>query len=608
MKALKIVLIIAVVLVVVLMAAAFIFIKTFDLNSYKPQIISRASKALGRPVDFSRVDMMISLRRGVNIRLTDLRVGEDPAFAEGDFLAVKEVYFGVDALGYIFHKKLNIPSVFISEPRITLIRSGDGSINLNKIGRVKEKGEDRDISIPAVAKLPVLFISSVKTTRGSLTYIDRLFKPALTLKIKNLSLEASRISLTDPFPFSIEAAAFSDQTNVFLDGDAAMDLQRGELTISVVNGTTDLSRLLLEQIARDLPMTKNFSLPVSLKGKVGLSLQRMTVGAKGLTDLSADVSLQDASLKFKEVASALQEVAINARVTEKDVFFEKFSARMAKGRITAHGSIDDYVFRQNYKIEANAEDIDLTDLIAQDKAPVSLSGIASCQLTLNGQGLSPSNINSNLSGQAKIVLLRLMLKDINVLHTVLDKISVIPGLSEDIKANLPERFKQKLIKKDTIFSDVRLPVTIANGRLAIMDAVLKADGFTFRGHGEAGFNGAFTLEGAFLIPRDLSKAMVAAADELQYLLNRDNQIYIPLKVSGSATALTFYVDAAYMANKLLIEQGKRQILKVIDKALGQEEESIPPQEGPDTQKQGPVEEKEPTTEEQVKDLLRDIFR
>jgi len=612
MKAVKIVLLIAVVLVAVLMVAAFIFIKTFDLNRYKPQIISRASEALGRPVDFSRVDLTCSLGQGVSMRLSDLAIGEDPAYAKGDFLTVKDVSLGVDVLGYIFERKINIPSIFLDAPRVTIIRSGDGSINLNKIGRIKEKDEDRDISVPTIAKLPALLISSVKATGGNLTYIDRLFKPPMTIEVKGLDVEASKISLTDSFPFSVEAAVFSDEKNVVLGGYVGYDLLGGELTIRDLKGTIDLDQLLLQQIARDLPMTKNFSFPTSLRGKALLSLQQMSVGAKGLTGLSAEVSLQGASIKLKEMNQALQDVEIVARVTENDIFVKDASARIGEGNIAASGAIGDYVSKQNYQIQATAQDLDLSDIINQEGMPVNLSGGAAIQLNLKGMGFSPSNINSNLSGQAEISLFKPTLKDVNVLRTVLDKISVIPGLSQDVEANLPERFKEKMTQKDTVFSDVRLPVTVADGRMSLMDAVIQADEFTFKGNGEVGFDGAFAVEGEFLIPRDLSEAMLAAADELQFLLNRDNQIYIPLRVAGDGNALAFYVDAAYMAHRIVMEQGKRQLFEVIDKALGGEKKAeegaaSSTTEGKDTQDDGSLESEEPTTEEQIKDFLREIF-
>ena len=45
-----------------------------------------------------------------------------------------------------------------------------------------------------------------------------------------------------------------------------------------------------------------------------------------------------------------------------------------------------------------------------------------------------------------------------------------------------------------------------------------------------------------------------------------------LKVSGNASAMTLNVDAAYIAQKLLVNQAKTQLFKVFDKAFGTQEE------------------------------------
>jgi len=604
MKVWKILLIVAAALIAVLILAAVIFVYTFDINRYKPQIIRRASEALGRPVDFTRASLVISLSQGISLKITGLSVGEDPAFGQGDFLTVKNASFGVDVLGYIFQKKISVPSIFIDSPRITFIRSGDGSVNIEKIGKLKEK--ERGISIPSLAALPALFISSVKSTDGALVYIDRMFKPALTLEIKDLFLEATSVSLADSFPFTLEATVFSNQRNVFIEGNAQFDLRENSVTISGLKGTTDLSRVSWGDIPANLAMTKNMILPTSAKGQLVLLIREAILGAKGLSALSAEVSLQKGSLRLKEMAQALEDVALNVKITEKDLLFEKASARLGTGKLEFSAAVQDYFLKQIYKMQVSAEDVSLADLIAQDKSPVKVAGTASSQFALNGEGFSPSNINSNLSGQAEIRVLKPMLKDINVLRTVLDKISVIPGLSEKIEAGLPERFKKKMAQKNTVFSDIKLPLTIANGRLMMKDAILEADEFIFKGQGEAGFDGTITLEGAFLIPQDLSQAMVAAQDKLQYLLNADSQIYIPLKVSGNAAGLKFNVDPAYIAQKLLTEQGKEQIFKLIDKALGTKKDSGQPQEQNAQGEEG-VQDREPTAKEKVSDILQDIL-
>ena len=99
MKILKIALISIGALIVVAVTAAIIFIKTFDVNRYKPQIIGEATKAMSRRVDFAKADLGVSLIQGISLKISDFSIAEDPEFGKGNFLSVKEISVGVDALG-----------------------------------------------------------------------------------------------------------------------------------------------------------------------------------------------------------------------------------------------------------------------------------------------------------------------------------------------------------------------------------------------------------------------------------------------------------------------------------------------------------------------------
>ena len=65
MKILKIILFSFVVLIFLAVIGLFVFLKTFDVQKFKPQIVKSASDALGRQVDFSGIALKVSLRDGI---------------------------------------------------------------------------------------------------------------------------------------------------------------------------------------------------------------------------------------------------------------------------------------------------------------------------------------------------------------------------------------------------------------------------------------------------------------------------------------------------------------------------------------------------------------
>ncbi len=605
MKILKIALISIAGLIVLIVMAVVIFINTFDVNRYKPQIIGEASKALARHVDFQKAYLGISLFRGIELKISNLSISEDPAFGKGEFLAVKDILVGVDVWGYILQKKISITSILIDSPKITLIRQKDSSFNVQTIAKPAEAGKEIVKSSPATAALaiPAILISSIKTINGALTYIDYSFEPPLRLEALDLTSTVSKISLTAPFPFVVETAVLSAKKNIRLEGKASFDLKTNEVTITKLKGATELSDILMNKIPSAFPMTKGAVLPASLKGNLGLTMDKLIAGPKGLGALAADCALANGILQFKELASPVKDMAATVKITENKISFDKVSVAIGEGLINAKGAIEDYLAKQDYSASVDIKDLKLQDLIALDKSPVKVEGIAAGKINIKGSGFSPEALKSSLSGNADLSVVKAKLKNINVLRAVLDKISVIPGLSQKIEAGLPEKFKQKLTAKDTVLADIKLPVVIENGRVIVKDMSLGADEFLFKANGEAGLSGDYSLEGSFLIPQELSASMVAAVSQLQYLLNEQNQIYIPLKVSGKAGEMKFRVDPQYIAQKLVANQAKQQLFKALDKALGTKEPGATEQNAASSDSN-----KKSATEEAVGNLLNSIFK
>jgi hypothetical protein len=302
---------------------------------------------------------------------------------------------------------------------------------------------------------------------------------------------------------------------------------------------------------------------------------------------------------------------MNIKATQTKILLENLSATLGEGLIKGSGSISDYLAKQDFALAAQVKDLKIEDLIDQNKASVKAEGVASGQIKFKGRGFSTEALQSSLSGKADISVTKAKLKDLNILRAVLDKISVIPRLAQKMEDNLPDRYKQKLADKDTILSDIKLPITIENGRFLLKDIVFGADEFLFNGWGESGFDGFYSLEGSFLIPVDLSAAMVTAAPELQYLLDDNKQIYIPLKILGKAGEIKFNVDAEYIAQHILVNQARQQLYRVFDKAVGTKEQTPgqTEQNATATQQNTTQEEsKKQSTTEDLVDSIISIFK
>ena len=589
MKVLKIVLISFGVLVAVLIAAAVIFIKTFDANRFKPQILAQAKTALNRDVNFDKVRLDIGLR-GVSLKLNDLTLADDPAFQKGNFAEIKEVAVVVDVLAYLSGKTVSVPVVYINEPKIVLIRSKEGVLNAQTIvpaapaaaPAAEEKPmPEAGLLLPsayaqaaspasaAAPALPAIQVNSFKIVNGTVSYIDRSFEPALAVDVKKLDVNVTKFSLTDAFPFTVGSSVFSAKQNIAVNGTVKLDMKTNEVFVSGLTLATELADLDMAQIPAALPMAKDVSLPTILKGKLEVSVPNVSAGPKGLGALKATLALNNGMVAMKELAVPAKDITVTAQATEKDVTLEKASLGLGQGTVSASGKVEDYLSTQKYALTADVKGLNIEEVLNQEKAAVKAQGQLGAAINCSGTGFTEDALKSNLSGAIAADILKAKLKDLNVLRVVQDKINVIPGLSQSVEAGLPQKYKDALSAKDTSFVDMKLPVNIEDGEIVIKDTAIASDLFMFKGSCRSSLAGKYALEGYLLIPQEVSASMAASDPKLKYLFNGDQLISFPLKINGSASAgPQFTVDLEYIAEKLLVEQGTQELFRAIDKATG----------------------------------------
>jgi uncharacterized protein involved in outer membrane biogenesis len=608
-RSIKIILVSFAILVAVLAVALVIFIKAFDLNRFKPQIIAQASSALNRKVDFERIGLGISLLRGIKVQVKNLVIAEDSALGGGDFLSVKNISLGVDVFKYLFRKEVNIADVLIDSPRLKIIRRKDGTLNTQSIaqppaGAPQEAKPAPPAAASASMAIPAVFVSSVKGTGGTVIFIDQASTAPMRLEIRDLNFSLRRISLDKPFPFLIEASVLSAKKNIRVEGMAGFDLKTKEADISGLKISTELSDIALEKIPASFPQVKPDALPKNMRGKAQLEIKNLVAGPKGVTQLAAKAELSGGSMRFSQMAVPVRDITAKVNISDKKIILEGASFGIGDGKGSASGLIDDYMGKQDYNFEASAQGLNLRQIIEQEKFPVKAEGLAAGSLKIQGAGFSRQALEGAMSGRADVNITQVRLKNINILRQVLEKISVIPGLAEKFETGLPERFRQKLTQKDTALRDINIPVEIQNSRFFIRDAILEADEFIFKYNAEAGFDTSFLLAGVFLIPQDLSASMAAQAKSLQYLLDDSGQIYFPLKVSGKAGSFNFMVDLEYIGRQIMKKEAQKQLEKALNKAIGRKTDTQEP--SPGEPPQGP-DQKSPT-EEIVGSILDTIFK
>jgi AsmA protein len=194
-RKLRNILIIVGIVIVILLIVPFLI----PVNQFKPTIEAKASAALGRQVQMG--NLSLSLLTG-SLSAENLVVGDDPKFSQTPFLTAKGVRVGVAMMPLIFSRALNITSVTIKDPQVTLLHNPAGQWNYSSIGgaaantannqAAQQNNNPSDLSINKLSlengTIIVGYVGNPKRT----TY-------------DHVKVEASNISTRGKFPTSVSA-------------------------------------------------------------------------------------------------------------------------------------------------------------------------------------------------------------------------------------------------------------------------------------------------------------------------------------------------------------------------------------------------------------------
>jgi AsmA protein len=207
----------------------------FDVNQFKPTIETEASSALGRKVEIGNITLAI-LRGGVSVE--NVSVADDPAFSRTPFLQAKKVTVGVAILPMIFSKRLEVSSLTVIDPDVSLLRSPSGAWNFSSLGAGGPKPKTKDSSAPTNFDVEKLKISNGTIVMGTGGAHPK------TQTYSAVNLDASDLSYTTQFPFTLSLKA-PGGGSVKLDGKAgpidAADASLTPLDAKVDVGNFDIA-------------------------------------------------------------------------------------------------------------------------------------------------------------------------------------------------------------------------------------------------------------------------------------------------------------------------------------------------------------------------------
>jgi len=617
MKWIKIGAVVMLLAVIAIIVGMTIFLKTFDMNAFKDRITRQIGEEIGRDVNIEEVLFHFSVSQGTTLRINGLSVMDDPRFSIGPFVSVQAARANIDILTLVLNRQVHISEVELFVPKVNLIINPEGVFNYQELTELKGKkvsGGAAGSAQPTINRVQPtssdkgdemaikdILVHSVQVKGGEVNYIDRMVQPEMNIPLQQIEMRIDNLSTRQPFPVKLSASLWSSTKNIHLDGMAKLDLDGQRCMFSDLSIESDLSDLDVDQIAAGIPAFKEAGLTGDLGGVIKLDSRELIVGSEGLTSLSADVRLTDGHAKLKAVPVPIEGMDLLAIISEDNIKIKRLIIPLASGKISGTGIVEDYLKSQTYAGNLDLNDIRIHELTANVDLPAKIEGILLGDFKVSGSGFDDQAMRSTFSGKGSIQVKDGRILNVNILRMALDKISFIPDLVAKIENNLPVKYKEKLKNKDTVLEQIEIKILLHDGVIAINQALLNADGFLISAKGQMDFDQNITLNADLYIPEELSSSMVAASEDLKFLVNDKGQIHIPFtQYRGKVARIKMVPNVGDIGKAAIKNRGKEELRKVIFDVLDLKDE---PAKSGESVPEGAPKKKVPPEKEIIENIL-----
>ena len=318
--------------IVVLLAYAYFNLGAI-IDSNRGYMLARASNAIGRPVEVAEIKAHLGW--GVAMDLREVKIADDPAFAQIPFLQAHDVYVSVSLLPLLV-KSLKVTRILIARPAMRLIRNRAGRFNVSSIGsngagnakaprapaaaggRPPEGRSGPQLQLPSSpghgTRLAAVTVESLRIEDGALYYEDEE-AGGPPINLSQFDLTVTDFKADSAFRLEAALAVLSNQPNLtvagqvgplFHDGALAPDLVPLDLTAAI--GPFSLAQLrALPRLGQLLSAELAVSEPVTIDAKIS--------GEVGALQLDARSDLSSTHLVYGSVIDKAPGVPCQIKVT-----------------------------------------------------------------------------------------------------------------------------------------------------------------------------------------------------------------------------------------------------------------------------------------------------
>ncbi len=515
------------VLVVLLIGTVLSLPFLVDLNKYQDQYKPLIEEALNRKVQLQDIRLTVWPRIGATV--AGFAVMDDPSFGSGPFASLSSLDVGVK-LTPLLSGQVEVEEVTLHNPVITVIKNKNGVLNASTIGRKGVAVPDAPSKAPIPSAegplkiLALLAVDRVSIDGGKLTYRDQSVAKTTEYVLQDLEVLLRDVRLGQTPNLHVASLVQPFNMPVKLDG-----------TFGPLKDTMDVEAI-------------NFQLSV---GKTDFAITGKAVDHNATVNVSSPVintANLPIALPFKKPVE-IKNLQIAAEVKGQEAKLNTLSFGLFDGEVKGNGTLvagsDTPPFNGGVTIKGVQIGPALSTVA---ETPVSVSGTAGAELSVQGRGFSMPDLTKALQGTGHMAVKDGKIQGVNILHEVVSALKVAGISIDDPKA--------------TVFSTIETDLAIKQGIIKLQNLLMDSHDFQATGGGTIGFDQQLNLLVNLNLSQDVSQKLSGASPVVKIAM-KDGRLSLPLTITGTAQAPSYGVDVKGLTGKV-----QEQVKKKVEETVG----------------------------------------
>ena len=250
-----------------------------------------------------------------------------------------------------------------------------------------------------------------------------------------------------------------------------------------------------------------------------------------------------------------------------------FEVSFREGRLRLKGEASTEHRQTALQGDFEIQDLDLESLpLNEIKERPLIAGLANGHFSFSTAGSTADEFKNSLKGTGRFEIRNGAFLNLNLVDSVLQRITPLPALNALLAGTLPGPFQSVLENPHTPFEILEGEAQIENQGISVRPLRLRSQHFSLQAEGIASFRGDLDFSAQLVLEEELTAYLMERVNELALLSNTEKQIAIPFLYRGRWPEARPRPDLAYIGGKLIASQGRRLMELVTSRILGEPQE------------------------------------